>query len=79
MNYPVWVNNDMAVPAANAKTLIFGDLSYYKIRDAMDVSMFRFTDSVYTTLGQVGFLAWCRMGGNLADVNAVKYYQHSAT
>lgn len=79
LGYPVWVNNDIAVPAANAKTMIFGGLNYYKIRDAMEVQMFRFTDSVYTTLGQVGFLAWCRMGGNLMDTNAVKYYQHSAT
>jgi HK97 family phage major capsid protein len=79
LGYPVWVNNDMAVPAANAKSMIFGGLNYYKIRDAMEVQMFRFTDSVYTKLGQVGFLAWCRMGGNLMDVNAVKYFQHSAT
>lgn len=77
--YPVYVNNDMAVPAANAKSMLFGDFSFYKIRDAMDVQMFRFTDSAYTKLGQVGFLAWCRMGGNLVDTNAVKYYQHSAT
>lgn len=79
LGYPVWVNNDIAVPAANAKTMVFGGLNYYIIRDAMEVQMFRFTDSVYTTLGQVGFLAWCRMGGNLMDTNAVKYYQHSAT
>lgn len=77
--YPVFVNNDMAVPAANAKTLLFGDTTYYKIRDAMDVSLFRFTDSAYTKLGQVAFLAWARMGGNLVDTAAVKYYQHSAT
>lgn len=79
LGYPVWVNNDIAVPAANAKTMIFGGLNYYKIRDAMEVQMFRFTDSVYTSVGQVAFLAWCRMGGNLMDANAVKYYQHSAT
>jgi HK97 family phage major capsid protein len=79
LGYPVWVNNDIAVPAANAKTMVFGDLSYYKIRDAMDVTMFRFTDSAYTKLGQVAFLAWARMGGNLVDTSAVKYYQHSAT
>ncbi len=79
LGYPVWVNNDIAVPAANAKTLLFGDFSYYKIRDAMDVTMFRFTDSAYAKLGQVGFLAWLRTGGNLIDVNAVKFYQHSAT
>jgi HK97 family phage major capsid protein len=79
LGYPVWVNNDMAVPAANAKSMIFGGLNYYKIRDAMEVQMFRFTDSVYTSVGQVAFLAWCRMGGNLMDTNAVKYFQHSAT
>jgi HK97 family phage major capsid protein len=45
----------------------------------MDVQMFRFTDSAYTKLGQVGFLAWARMGGNLVDSGAVKAYTHSAT
>jgi HK97 family phage major capsid protein len=77
--YPVWVNNDLAVPAANAKSMVFGNLRYYIIRDAMEVSMFRFTDSAYTKLGQVGFLAWARMGGNLMDTTAVRFYQHSAT
>lgn len=79
MGYPLYVNNDMASPAANAKTLVFGDFSKYVIRDAMDVQMFRFTDSAYTKLGQVGFLAWMRTGGNLLDTAAVKHYAHSAT
>jgi predicted phage gp36 major capsid-like protein len=79
LGYPVWVNNDIAVPAANAKSMLFGNFKYYKVRDAMEVQMFRFTDSAYAKLGQVGFLAWARMGGNLVDTNAVKYYQHSAT
>lgn len=79
MGYPLYINNDMASPAANAKTLVFGDFSKYVIRDAMDVQMFRFTDSAYTKLGQVGFLAWMRTGGNLLDTSAVKHYAHSAT
>lgn len=79
LGYPIYVNNDMASPAANAKTLLFGDFSYYKIRDAMEMQLFRFDDSAYTKLGQVGFLAWARMGGNLVDTAAVKYYAHSAT
>lgn len=79
MGYPLYINNDMAAPAANAKTLLFGDFSKYVIRDAMDVQMFRFTDSAYAKLGQVGFLAWMRTGGNLIDTNAVKFYAHSAT
>lgn len=79
LGYPVYINNDLAVPAANAKSLAFGNLHRYMIRDAMEVTMFRFDDSAYMKLGQVGFLAWARTGGNLMDINSVKLYQHSAT
>lgn len=79
LGYPVNINNDIAVPAANAKTIAFGNLHKYVIRDAMDVTMFRFDDSAFMSKGQVGFLAWSRAGGNLMDVNAVKTYQQSAT
>lgn len=77
---PVTVNQDMATMAANATPIAFGDFSFYTIRDVMQVEMFRFTDSVYTTKGQVGFLAWSRSGGNFVDVGgAVKLYKNSAT
>lgn len=79
LGYPVTINNDMPTPAANAKSLLFGDMGQYMIRDAMEVSLFRFDDSAYMKLGQVGFLAWARTGGNLLDTGAVKLYQHSAT
>lgn len=79
LGYPVEINNDMPVPAANAKSLAFGDLNQYTIRDAMQVSLFRFEDSAFLTKGQIGFLAWSRHGGNLLDTNAVRTYQHSAT
>lgn len=79
MGYPVYINNDFAVPAANAKSLAFGNLQRYMIRDAMELTLFRFDDSAYIKLGQIGFLAWARTGGNLLDVNSVKLYQHSAT
>lgn len=79
LGYPVQVNDDVAVMAANAKSIIFGNFSFYKVRDALEVLFFRFTDSAYAKLGQVGFLAWMRCGGNLIDPAAVKYYQNSAT
>lgn len=76
----VITNQQMPVMAANAKSILFGDFSYYKIRDVMAMSLFRFTDSVYTSKGQVGFLAWMRSGGNFIDVGgAVKAFQNSAT
>ena len=79
LGYPVEINNHMPVPAANAKSISFGDHSKYMVRDAMELTMFRFEDSAYLKKGQVGFMAWARAGGNLTDTNAVKVYQHSAT
>jgi HK97 family phage major capsid protein len=79
LGYPVQINNHMPAPAANAKCIAFGDLGQYQIRDAMDVTLFRFEDSAYLKKGQIGFLAWSRSGGNLLDTNAVKVYQNSAT
>lgn len=79
LGYPVQVNDDVAAMAANARSIAFGDFNYYKVRDVMSVTMFRFTDSNYARLGQVGFLAWMRSGGNLVDTTAVKVYINSAT
>lgn len=79
LGYPVEINNAMPTPAANAKPISFGDHSKYMVRDAMEVTLFRFEDSAYMKKGQVGFLAWARAGGNLLDVNAVKTYRNSAT
>jgi HK97 family phage major capsid protein len=45
--------------------------SKYKIRDVMDLTLFRMTDSAFTLNGQVGFVAFMRSGGNLIDVGGV--------
>lgn len=79
LDYPVYINNDVPVPAANAKSLAFGNLHRYMIRDALAAGLYRFNDSAFTSKGQVGFLAWVRAGGNLLDTSAVKLYQHSAS
>lgn len=74
------INQNMAAMAANAKSILYGDFSKYLVRDVMDTTLFRMTDSAYTLKGQVGFVAFCRSGGNLLDVGgAVKAYQNSAT
>jgi HK97 family phage major capsid protein len=80
LGYPIVVNQDVAAMASNAVSVAFGDFSFYTIRDVMAAEMFRFTDSAYTKLGQVGFLAWMRAGGNFIDVGgAVKTFANSAT
>ena len=78
--YDVCINQDMASMAANAKSILFGDFSRYTIRDVMGMTLFRFDDSAYAKLGQVGFLAWMRTGGTLTDGGQpLKYYANSAT
>lgn len=80
LGYEVVINQDVATMAANAKSILFGDFSRYTIRDVMGMTLFRFDDSAYAKLGQVGFLAWMRTGGTLTDGgNPLKYYANSAT
>lgn len=79
LGYPVCINQDVATMAANAKSILFGDFSQYVIRDVMAPTLFRFEDSAYAKLGQVGFLMWHRAGGNLLDSKGVYYYANSAT
>lgn len=79
LGHDIGLNNDMPAPAANAKSISFGDHNRYMVRDALEVTLFRFEDSAYLSKGQIGFLAWARAGGNLLDTAAVKLYQHSAT
>lgn len=79
LGYRYTINQQVAAMAANAKSVLFGDFSHYVIRDAMQVTYSRYTDSAYDKKGQVGFLAKLRSGGNFMDVGgAVKYFQNSA-
>jgi HK97 family phage major capsid protein len=80
LGYDICINQDVAAMAANAKSILFGDFSKYTIRDVMGMTLFRFDDSAYAKLGQVGFLAWMRTGGTLTDGGTpFTYYANSAT
>lgn len=80
LNRPITINDDVAAMAANAKSILCGDFRKYVIRNVMDLTIFRMTDSAFTLNGQVGFVAFQRSGGNLIDAGgAVKYYANSAT
>lgn len=80
MGRPITTNQSMATMAASAKSILFGDFSFYTIRDTMDMQIFRFTDSAFMTKGQIGFLAFLRSGGTFTDVGgAVKAYANAAS
>ena len=67
--YGYTINQDMAEPAAGVDSMLFGDFSKYLIRDVMDVTLYRFSDSAYTKKGQVGFLAMLRTDGKTIAAN----------
>lgn len=80
LGYPVAINDDVAVMAANAKSIAFGDFSKYTIRDVTGTTVLRrFDDSAFALANQVGFCGWTRSGGNLLDTAATKVYVNSAT
>ena len=79
LGYRFVLNNDMAAPAANAKSLAFGDFrSGYVVRDVTGVQTLRLTER-YADFLQVGFLAFQRSGGTPQDTNAYTVLQNSAT
>ncbi len=80
LGYGFTINQEMADMAASTKSIVFGDLSKYMIRDVRDITLVRL-DERFAEYGQVGFLAFYRGDGDLIDAgtNPVKYYINSAT
>lgn len=60
--------------AAGAKTIAFGDFSFYWIADRQGRS-FKRLNELYATTGQVGFLATQRLDGKLILSEAIKVLQ----
>lgn len=71
--YPYTINQHME--AGNAKkSVVFGDLKKYQLREVRDVQIVRL-DELYAEYRQVVFLAWMRFDGDLLDAGThpVKY------
>jgi HK97 family phage major capsid protein len=78
--YEYFTNNDMATIAVNAKTLLFGALKKYVIREVKELAILRLNER-YAELGQVAFLGFARYDGNLLDpgTHPVKYLVQAAS
>ena len=77
MGRPVYTSAFMPAVAAGAKSILFGDLSYYWVADRQGRS-FRGLGELYAPTGQVGFLATQRVDGKLVLAEAVKVLQQKA-
>lgn len=77
--YPITINQSMAVMAANAKSILFGNFNNYVIRDVMGLRLLRL-DERFAENGQVAFLGFQRGDGRTVSAAAsIKYYANSAT
>jgi HK97 family phage major capsid protein len=81
LDHPYIINQDMATPAANAYTMLFGDMSAYKVRKvAGGLTLLRLVER-YADYLQVGFVAFLRFDGQLIDAGThpIAVMQQSAT
>jgi HK97 family phage major capsid protein len=77
LTHPYVTNPDMAALGSSAKTVVFGDFSYYQIRDVGGITVVQARERFIEKL-QVGFLAFHRTDSDLLDTNAVKVLQQAA-
>jgi HK97 family phage major capsid protein len=78
--YEYELNNDMATIAVNAKTLLFGQLSKYIVRQVKELAIVRLNER-YADYGQVAFIGFARYDGRLIDAGThpVTYLQQAAS
>jgi len=77
LNRPVYTSAYVPAIAAAAKTIAFGDFSYYWVADRQG-RMFKRLNELYAVTGQVGFVATQRVDGKLILPEAIKVLQQHA-
>jgi HK97 family phage major capsid protein len=78
IGYPLTYNQHMpSTVASGNKTLLFGRLSAYKVRQVRSVRLRRLVER-YADTDEIAFVAFARADGNLLDAgdHPVKYLQH---
>ena len=78
LGFPYVINQDMATMASDAKSILFGAMQNYWIRDVLGIAVVRLNE-LYAANGQVGFFAFSRHDGDLinAGTNPVKHFQNA--
>ena len=77
LSRPLYTSTYMPSIEAAAKSMVFGDFSYYWVADRQG-RVFKRLNELFATTGQVGFLATQRVDGKLILPEAVKVLQQKA-
>lgn len=77
LNRPLYTSAYVPAIASAAKTIAFGDFSYYWVADRQG-RMFKRLNELFAVTGQVGFVATQRVDGKLILPEAIKVLQQKA-
>ena len=77
LNRPLFTSSYVPAIAAGAKTIAFGDFSYYWVADRQG-RVFKRLNELFAVTGQVGFVATQRVDGKLILPEAIKVLQQKA-
>ena len=77
LNRPLYTSSFVPTIEAGAKTIAFGDFSYYWVADRQG-RVFKRLNELYAVTGQVGFVATQRVDGKLILPEAIKVLQQKA-
>jgi HK97 family phage major capsid protein len=84
LGYPVFINNNMdqlqtqsSSPTVTRKTVAFGDLTKYVVRQVKEMAILRLTER-FADFGQIAFIAFGRYDGQLLDAGThpVQYLEN---
>jgi HK97 family phage major capsid protein len=78
LGYSFVINDDMPSIGIGNRSVLFGDMSKYVVRDVRDITLVRL-DELYAENGQVGYLAFARTDARMvnAGTGPVKYLTHA--
>ncbi|MEW2635943.1 phage major capsid protein [Streptomyces sp. NPDC048389] len=77
--YGYAIDNKMPVPAASAKSILFGDFQAgYIVRQVQNVTTIRLNER-YADFLQSGFFGYAELDGMVDDASAIAAYEHAAS
>jgi len=78
LGYPVFENPHVAAVGTSNKSVVFGSMPYYHVRQVGGVEIAR-SDDAYFVNDLVAFRVSIRLDGNLSQANAVKHFVGGAS
>ncbi|MBB3972774.1 phage major capsid protein [Hansschlegelia beijingensis] len=78
LDKPYAVNQAIANVGSNAKSVAFGDFDKYVVRMVNEFAIKRLVER-YADYGQVGFIGFTRIDGELLDTKAIKVLTHPSS